>query len=174
MQEVILVNEQDEVLGSMEKLKAHEEGRLHRAFSIFLFNDKNEMLLQQRAATKYHSPNLWTNACCSHPMPNENLDAATVRRLKEELGLENISLKKEFSFIYKAHFDNGLIEHELDHVFSGRYNAIPEIIVEEACAYRFVSIENLKVEIKQDPDSFSYWFKLALPNLVEKYCSTSL
>lgn len=168
MNEVILVDQNDEPIGTMEKMLAHEKGVLHRAFSIFLFNDQNEMLLQQRAATKYHSPNLWTNACCSHPLPEENLSDATARRLKEELALEGILLKKEFSFIYKAQLENGLSEHEFDYVFTGRYNEIPKIIPEEAQAYRFISLEELELEIKQAPEQFSAWFKIALPELLEK------
>lgn len=168
MSEVILVNEQDEQVGTMEKIQAHKDGRLHRAFSIFLFNDKNELLLQKRADTKYHSGGLWTNACCSHPAPNESLEGATVRRLKEELNLTGIAMNAVFSFIYKAEFDNGLTEHELDHVFVGAYNNLPEVIVEEASAYRFVSISDLKQEIESTPEIFSYWFKIALPLLVEK------
>ena len=168
MQEVILVNEQDEQIGTMEKLRAHKEGLLHRAFSVFLFNDKNEMLLQQRAATKYHSPNLWTNACCSHPIPGENLEDATVRRLKEELGINHVETKKKFSFIYKSVFENGLTEYELDHVFTGIFNKLPEINPEEASAYRFISVENLNKEIAKSPESFTTWFKIALPLLIEK------
>lgn len=173
MNEVILVNESDEPIGRMEKMQAHEEGRLHRAFSIFLFNDKGEMLLQQRSATKYHSPNLWTNACCSHPMPDEELNDATARRLKEELDLEGIILKKEFSFIYKAVLENGLTEHEYDHVFIGYYNRLPPVIKEEASAYRFISFSALTEEIKQTPDKFSAWFKIALPELMEKISAQS-
>ncbi len=167
MNEVILVNEQDQEIGTMEKLQAHREGKLHRAFSIFLFNDKNEMLLQKRAETKYHSGALWTNACCSHPAPGETLEQATVRRLKEELGLSAIEMKKEFSFIYKAAFENGLIEHELDHVFTGHYNQLPKINIEEASAYRFISAQDLKKEIEETPEAFSFWFKIALPRVIE-------
>lgn len=168
MNEVILVDKNDQPQGSMEKMLAHEKGVLHRAFSIFLFNDQNEMLLQQRAATKYHSPNLWTNACCSHPLPEENLNDATARRLKEELDLDGILLKKEFSFIYQAALENGLTEHEFDHVFTGIYNQVPKIIPEEAQAYRFISLPDLQQEIKDSPDKFSAWFKIALPELLEK------
>lgn len=172
MQEVILVNEQDEQIGTMEKMRAHQEGKLHRAFSVFLFNDKGEILLQKRAATKYHSPNLWTNSCCSHPAPNESLEAATQRRLKEECNLSDIELKKEFSFIYKTTFENGLIEHELDYVFSGKTNIIPHLNEEEASDYRYVSIDNVENEISASPEKFTYWFRLALPQLVEKMKAT--
>jgi len=121
MEQVILVNEQDEQVGIMEKMQAHREGKLHRAFSVFIFNNKREMLLQQRALNKYHSGGLWTNACCSHPKPNESTEAAAKRRLKEELGFET-TLEKNFDFTYKADFENGLTEYEFDHVFSGVYN----------------------------------------------------
>lgn len=168
MQEVILVNENDEQIGTMEKLQAHREGLLHRAFSIFLFNDNNEMLLQQRAATKYHSPNHWTNSCCSHPAPGESLEQATARRLKEECGLSNIKLQQQFSFIYKTDFENGLIEHELDYVFTGLYNTLPTIIPEEASAYRFISMSDLLTEVEKSPGKFTVWFKLALPSVIEK------
>ncbi len=116
MHEVILVNELDEAIGSMEKMEAHEKALLHRAFSVFLFNKNGEMLLQKRAATKYHSPSLWTNACCSHPMPGETTEQAALRRLKEELGFTT-NVQKAFHFTYKAVFDNGLTDHEFDHVF---------------------------------------------------------
>src|SRR5215468_430433 len=116
MEQVILVNELDEEIGTMEKLSAHEQGVLHRAISVFIFNEKGEMLLQQRASRKYHSGGLWTNACCSHPHPGEATHAAALRRLKEEMGFET-SLKKAFDFVYKTSFDNGLTEHEFDHVF---------------------------------------------------------
>lgn len=165
---VILVNEADQEIGHMEKLQAHREGRLHRAFSIFLFNDKDELLLQKRAESKYHSGGLWTNTCCSHPAPNETLNAATVRRLKEELNLSDVKMEPVFSFIYKAIFDNGLTEHELDHVFIGRHNTLPDIIAEEASAYRFISEQDLQKELAEQPDSFSYWFKIAWPLLIKK------
>ena len=121
MEEVVLVDEQDKPVGVMEKMQAHREGKLHRAFSVFIFNDKGEMLLQQRAFNKYHSAGLWTNACCSHPKPNETTETAAARRLNEELGFKT-SLEKLFDFTYKASFENGLTEYEFDHVFSGIYN----------------------------------------------------
>src|SRR5688572_9486804 len=126
MQEVILVNEFDEAIGSMEKMEAHEKALLHRAFSVFLFNKKGEMLLQKRAASKYHSPSLWTNACCSHPMPGEETKQAALRRLDEELGFTT-SINKAFHFTYKAVFDNGLTEHEFDHVFVGEYQGAMQL-----------------------------------------------
>ena len=117
---VILVNEHDDMVGIMDKMEAHQQGLLHRAFSIFIFNTKGEMLLQQRAFSKYHSGGLWTNACCSHPLPGEKTEDAAQRRLKEEIGFET-SLEKIFDFVYKAAFENGLTEHEFDHVFAGEY-----------------------------------------------------
>src|ERR1044072_1062769 len=121
MEEVILVNERDEATGIMEKMEAHQKGVLHRAFSVFIFNNKNEMLLQQRAIKKYHSGGLWTKACCSHPRPGETKSDAALRRLYEELGFTT-SIEKIFDFTYKASFENGLTENEFDHVFAGIYN----------------------------------------------------
>ena len=120
---MILVNERDEPLGSMEKMEAHRKGALHRAFSVFIFNSRGEMLLQQRALKKYHSGGLWTNACCSHPRPGETNEAAALRRLREEMGFDT-SLQQIFSFTYRASFNNGLTEHEYDHVFAGIYDEI--------------------------------------------------
>src|SRR5437868_2002286 len=136
-QEVILVNKRDEPTGSMEKLAAHQQGLLHRAFSIFIFNDNGELLLQQRAIDKYHSGGLWTNTCCSHPQPGEETIVAAQRRLKEEMGFTT-SIKKVFDFVYKAEFGNGLIEHEFDHVFAGNYNGEIEYNKDEVmdCCYR--------------------------------------
>ena len=121
--DLILVNNKDEQVGTMEKMEAHRKALLHRAFSVFIFNTKGEMLLQQRAMSKYHSPGLWTNACCSHPRPGETTIAAAQRRLKEELGFV-VPLQKAFDFIYTASFDNGLTENEFDHVFTGVYNGV--------------------------------------------------
>jgi isopentenyl-diphosphate delta-isomerase len=135
-EKIILVNEQDEVTGSMEKMEAHRKGLLHRAFSIFIFNGKGEMLLQQRAFSKYHSAGLWTNACCSHPAPGEDIKDAVSRRLQEEMGFKT-PLKKIFDFIYKAEFDNGLTEFEFDHVFAGEYEGPVKINTEEVNDFYF-------------------------------------
>lgn len=157
--EVILVNENDEEIGFMEKMEAHKKGILHRAISVFIFNSKNEWLLQQRAKEKYHSGLLWSNASCTHPMVGEEDILAANRRLKEEMGMK-ASLKKLFSFQYKAYLDNDLIEHELDHIFVGYTNQIPVINTDEVCDYRYISTSDLKEEIKTNPENFSEWFKL--------------
>lgn len=166
MHEVILVNELDEAIGSMEKMEAHEKALLHRAFSVFLFNKHGEMLLQKRAATKYHSPSLWTNACCSHPMPGEATELAALRRLEEELGFTT-TVQKAFHFTYKAEFDNGLTEHEFDHVFIGEYEGAMQLNVEEVSEVCYKSIAVIKDEIAQDAGSYTEWFKIALPLLEE-------
>src|SRR5215471_15784306 len=147
MEHVILVNEQDGEIGAIEKMKAHEDAMLHRALSIFIFNDKGEMLLQQRALKKYHSGGLWTNACCSHPRPGEDIHEAAKRRLREELGFET-SLEKVFDFIYKATLDNGLTEHEFDHVFVGKYNGLVHPNANEVKDYCFKSMEEIGSSIK--------------------------
>lgn len=158
---VILVDEQDKTIGFMEKLEAHQKGLLHRAFSVFVFNDKGEMLLQQRAASKYHSPNLWTNTCCSHPRPNEDMLQAAKRRLKEEMGLET-ELQLKGSFIYKARFDNGLTEHEFDYVYTGISNAQPNINKTEVENFSWLSLEKIKSQLKSNPEKFTVWFKIAI------------
>ena len=160
-EKVVLVTENDEVLGLMEKQQAHINGLLHRAFSVFLFNSKGEMLLQKRAAEKYHSPNQWTNACCSHPRANETYKEAAKRRLKEELGIDTEILEK-FYFIYKADVGGNLWEHELDHVFVGNYEGDFQLNSEEVAEVRYISMENLDQEMKQNPEHFTEWFKIIL------------
>ncbi len=155
--EVILVDQNDQVIGQMGKLEAHQKGVLHRAFSILLFNDAGEMLLQQRAYDKYHSGGLWTNACCSHPHPNEAVENAANRRLKEEMGIE-AALDFTFKFIYKAQLDHGLIEHELDHVFIGKYDGEPDLNKEEACDWKWMSLSELKEDVSDNPQSYTVWF----------------
>lgn len=159
--QVILVNEKDEPIGTMGKLEVHQKGLLHRAFSVFIFNDKGEMLLQRRALSKYHSAGLWTNTCCSHPQPNEDTLAAANRRLREEMGMR-ADLTHKTSFIYKTPFDNGLTEHELDHVFIGSTNNDPVINKEEVDSFKWMSLEAIKTEIKTNPNKFTSWFKIAL------------
>lgn len=166
-EKVVLVNENDEVLGLMDKLQAHKNGVLHRAFSVFLFNDKGEMLLQKRAATKYHSPNQWTNACCSHPRINETYLEAAHRRLKEELGIST-HLEKKFNFIYKADVGGSLWEHELDYVFSGFYDGDFNLNKDEVSEVKYFSIENLEREIRLNPDQFTEWFKIILDRYKEQ------
>lgn len=157
--QVVLVTEQDEEVGTMEKMEAHEKGLLHRAFSIFVFNDQHELLLQQRAAQKYHSGSLWTNTCCSHPAAGEPLLEAAHRRLQEEMGFD-CPLQKAFFFTYKAQLDHGLTEHELDHVFIGTYNQPPILNPEEVMAYKYVSIETLMADMSASPERYTEWFKI--------------
>ncbi len=158
-EKVILVNELDEQIGLMPKLEAHEKAILHRAFSVFVLNDQNEIMLQQRAHQKYHSPLLWTNTCCSHQREGETNIQAGNRRLFEEMGF-NTDLKELFHFIYKAPFDNGLTEHELDHVMIGYYNGVPEINTEEVEAWKWMKIDNVKEDMLLNPDNYTVWFKI--------------
>ena len=158
-EQVILVDEQDNPIGLMEKIEAHEKALLHRAFSVFVFNDKKELMLQQRAADKYHSPLLWTNTCCSHQRDGETNLAAGKRRLEEEMGFV-CELKEVFSFIYKAPFDNGLTEHELDHVMVGDFNESPKINKEEVESYKWISLEAVKKDIEESPEIYTAWFKI--------------
>jgi isopentenyl-diphosphate Delta-isomerase len=164
LEEVILVDEFDNAIGKMEKLEAHQKGVLHRAFSIFIFNDKNEMLLQRRAFEKYHSAGLWTNTCCSHPRPNESNIEAANRRLKEEMGMEAALTHKTF-FIYKTEFDNSLTEYELDHVFVGHSNKNPNINLDEVESYIWLSVQDIKDQINLNPKQFTSWFKIAINKL---------
>ena len=158
-EQVILVNEKDEKIGLMPKLEAHQKGVLHRAFSIFIFNDKNELMLQQRALNKYHSPGLWTNTCCSHQRDGETTLEAGKRRLQEEMGF-NTPLKETTSFIYKAPFDNGLTEHELDHILVGSFNDVPSINTNEVASWKWMLLDDVEEDIKQNPDQYTAWFKI--------------
>ncbi len=160
-EKVVLVSENDEVLGLMEKMQAHENGILHRAFSVFLFNKNGDMLLQKRAPEKYHSPEQWTNACCSHPRAEETYLQAAKRRIKEELGID-CDLEEKFWFIYKADVGQNLWEHELDHVFTGIYEGDFNLNPEEVAEVRYISMEDLDKEIKQNPKYFTEWFKIIL------------
>ncbi|WP_407403019.1 isopentenyl-diphosphate Delta-isomerase [Chryseobacterium sp.] len=158
---VVLVNPKDEVLGLMEKQQAHVNGLLHRAFSVFLFNDQGEMLLQKRAEQKYHSPGQWTNAVCSHPRDGESYYNGAIRRLKEELGID-AKIEEKFNFIYKADVGGGLWEHELDYVFTGVYNEEFQINVEEVESVRYISMQDLDQELADHPERFTQWFKIIL------------
>ncbi len=158
-EKVILVDKNDNPIGLMNKLEAHEKAALHRAFSVFILNDKNELMLQQRAHHKYHSPLLWTNTCCSHQRENENNIQAGTRRLREEMGFET-ELKEMFHFIYKAPFDNGLTEHELDHVMIGYYNDVPAINDDEVESWKWMKIEDIKNDMIINPDIYTVWFKI--------------
>lgn len=160
-EQVVLVSEKDEILGVMDKMQAHENGILHRAFSVFLFNDKGEMLLQKRAAGKYHSPNQWTNAVCSHPRLDETYLEAAERRLKEELGIET-PLTYRFNFLYKADVGQNLWEHELDHVFTGNFEGEFKLNEEEVSEVRYISIDDLDKEMSANPENFTEWFKIIL------------
>lgn len=164
MEKVILVDRADRKKGIAEKMEAHRKGILHRAFSILIFNKKGEMLLQQRARSKYHSGGLWTNACCSHPRPGEKMKEAIHRRLKEEMGFD-CPLKEVGSFIYKVNLDKGLMEHEFDHVFIGYYNGKVRINKREAERYKWVSLKFLEQDIKKNPRKYTEWFKIILKKL---------
>jgi isopentenyl-diphosphate delta-isomerase len=171
--DVILVNEEDEPIGTMEKMEVHQKGLLHRAFSVFTFNEKGEMLLQKRAAGKYHSPGLWTNACCSHPQPGSEIISAATRRLQEEMGFTT-SLEKAFHFIYKATLDNGLTEYEFDHVLLGNYDGpiIPN--AEEVEDYRYLSLTEIKNLLQSNPSDYTPWFKIAIPKIEEHLAGQNL
>ncbi|WP_419868132.1 isopentenyl-diphosphate Delta-isomerase [Chryseobacterium sp. CT-SW4] len=158
---VVLVTPQDDILGLMEKQQAHINGLLHRAFSVFLFNSKGEMLLQKRAAEKYHSPHQWTNAVCSHPRDNETYQEGAQRRLKEELGI-SAELSEKFHFIYKADVGSGLWEHELDHVFTGVFEGEFFLNNKEVEEVRYISMKELDDEIAKNPENFTEWFKIIL------------
>lgn len=158
-EEVILVNENDEQIGLMPKMEAHEKAVLHRAFSVFIFNESNQLMLQQRALNKYHSPGLWTNTCCSHQRDGESNIEAGKRRLQEEMGFV-VELEETTSFIYKAPFDNGLTEHEYDHIMIGSYNDEPKINIEEVVNWKWMELEEVKVDIALHPELYTEWFKI--------------
>jgi isopentenyl-diphosphate Delta-isomerase len=161
MEEVILVDALDNELGAMEKLAAHQQGKLHRAFSILIFNSKGELLLQQRAHTKYHSGGLWTNACCSHPRPGESAIDAGKRKLMQEMGFE-CDLSYSHKFLYKVALDNDLIEYEWDHVLIGYFDGIPKLNPDEAIGFRFMPLDDVKADAKANPHRYTTWFKLIL------------
>ncbi|MBQ0786539.1 MAG: isopentenyl-diphosphate Delta-isomerase [Oceanihabitans sp.] len=158
-EQVILVNENNEQIGLMPKLEAHEKAVLHRAFSVFVFNDANELMLQQRALGKYHSPALWTNTCCSHQRDGESNIEAGKRRLQEEMGFVT-ELEESISFIYKAPFDNGLTEHEYDHILIGKYNQTPNINPDEVADWKWMPLEVVKEDMANHPEIYTAWFKI--------------
>ena len=166
-EKLILVDEKDNPVGIEDKLKAHQEGKLHRAFSIFVFSSQKQLLLQQRALGKYHSASLWTNTCCSHPRPNEETLTAGHRRLKEEMGFD-CELKELFSFVYRTDFENGLIEHELDHVLIGYYDKEPIPNPEEVQDYKWVDTDWLQKDMLENPDSYTFWLKISLEKVLKK------
>lgn len=161
MENVILVDTNDRVVGTMEKMEAHRRGVLHRAFSIVLFNDEGKMLLQKRSKNKYHSSGLWTNTCCSHPLPGETMEDATRRRLMEEMGID-MQPAFSYKFIYKAKLDHHLTEHELDHVFVGTFNGVPNINKSEVEDWKYVELPWLKEDMKKNPLAYTEWFKLMI------------
>ena len=165
---VILVDENDNELGLMEKMEAHQKGLLHRAFSVFLLNDSNQLLLQKRALDKYHSPGLWTNTCCSHPRKSEKVIDAANRRLFEEMGIKS-ELKPFTSFVYKAEFDNGLIEHEFDHVIVGSFVGQPMINQLEVCDWKWENLDLLKIDLNTNPNDYTEWFKIIFLKFYKKY-----
>jgi isopentenyl-diphosphate delta-isomerase len=160
----VLVDENDQEKGTMDKMEAHRKGVLHRAFSIFIFDDSGKMLLQQRAPDKYHGAHLWTNACCSHPLPGEDIEDAARRRLEEELGFIT-PLKKIFSFVYRAEVENELVEHEYDHVFAGEFEGkiLPDD--KEVADVKYMEMDEIDRHITQNPEHFTSWFKIAFPKM---------
>ncbi len=170
---VILVDKNDRQIGLMEKLEAHKKALLHRAFSIFIFNDEGQLLLQQRAVDKYHSPLLWTNTCCSHQRDGETSLKAGIRRLQEEMGFV-CNLEEMFSFIYKVPFSNGLTEHELDHVMIGKYNKNPKINKEEVENYKWMSLGAVKMDIESHPEIYTEWFKIIFEESYHKIINYEL
>ena len=163
---VILVDEKDFKIGLMDKLEAHEKGLLHRAFSVFVFNSQNELLLQRRAFGKYHSEGLWTNTCCSHPIDGETLIEAGQRRLMEEMGID-CELTESFSFTYRALLDKGLTEYELDHVLIGHSDETPHLNTNEVMSFKWLSLEKIKKEIELQPKLYTEWFKIILEDYYE-------
>lgn len=156
---VILVDENDSPIGQMEKLEAHQKALLHRAVSVFVFNRTNKLLLQKRALGKYHSPGLWTNTACTHPYLNEKNEAAVIRRLKEEMGLSLIDVAEIFHFIYKEQLENGLTEHEFDHVFVGFSDELPVVNPDEVSDFDYVAINEVLEQVKKSPQNYTVWFK---------------
>ncbi len=161
---MILVDENDRPIGLMEKMEAHRKGLLHRAFSVFVFNNEGAFLLQQRSASKYHSPGLWTNTCCSHPLPGEDVLQAASRRLSEEMGFTT-NLSHAFSFLYRATFDNELTEHEYDHVFTGIYDGKIEPDKNEVNDYCYKNIKDIEENLRSNPREYTEWFRLAFPQI---------
>lgn len=164
--QLILVDENDGQIGEMEKMAVHERGALHRAFSVFVFNSKNQLLLQKRALDKYHCGGLWTNTCCSHPVVGEENTLAACKRLYEEMGII-CKLEYKFSFKYYASFENGLIEHEIDHVFFGATNELPILNPAEAADYKYLTLEQLKADIDENPSFYTPWLKICLGQVIE-------
>lgn len=161
---VILVDENDRETGTMEKMEAHMKGLLHRAFSVFIINSQGKLLLQKRASGKYHSPGLWTNTCCSHPRPGESVTDAAIRRMSEEMGITG-SVKHTFSFTYRAEFDNGLVEHEFDHVLIGVIDDEPIPDTNEVDGFEYLDPDFISEDIETNPDKYTVWFRIAFPKV---------
>jgi isopentenyl-diphosphate delta-isomerase len=167
---LILVDKKDKQIGTEFKLKTHKEGRLHRAFSIFVFNEKGELLLQKRSSKKYHSGGLWTNTCCSHPKPGEETTSSAHRRLQEEMGFD-CNISEIFSFVYKAKLDHCLTEHEFDHIFIGKFNQDPIINKQEAEDFKWATQKFLTQDIKNNPKTYTYWFQKIYKKVFQKILS---
>ncbi|QBR01323.1 isopentenyl-diphosphate Delta-isomerase [Paraburkholderia pallida] len=170
--EVILVDEHDREVGTMEKLTAHEQGLLHRAVSVYVFNARDELLLQRRAAVKYHCGGLWTNTCCGHPLPGERTVDAAQRRLREEMGL-GCELAKAFEFSYRAELPGGLVEHEYGHIFFGRSDSVPELDADEADAFMYCSIDDIRGGFVRTPQVYTPWFRLVFPTVLAHFSPLS-
>ncbi len=166
--ELILVDEKDVEIGFMPKLEVHQKGLLHRAFSILVFNSKGQLLIQKRASAKYHSANLWTNTCCSHPKKGETVDEAVQRRLMEEMGIE-CDLKFAYKFIYKTEFENNLTEHEFDYVYLGEFDGNPILNPEEASEYKWIYLSDLRNDMQQNPANYTFWFKIILKEHLKSF-----
>lgn len=170
---LILVDENDTPIGAKEKMAVHREGLLHRAFSVFIFNTQHQLLLQQRSANKYHSPGVWTNTCCSHPNYHEDLQTAVSRRLEQEMGMQ-CNTKFAFSFVYKVAFENGLTEHEYDHVYLGISDDIPVPDSTEVSQWKYMDLPTLQLDIKNNPGNYSEWMKLCLPRMIKFFNNSFL
>jgi len=169
MEQVILVDENDNQIGVGEKIETHKQAKLHRAFSVFILNSKNEMLLQQRAKVKYHCPGLWANTCCGHPRPGETVEKAAHRRIKEEFGFD-APFAEKLTYVYKVAFENGLNEHEFLHVFVGTADAIaPVPNPAEIDGWKWVPVKKIYADIAQNPDAYAFWFKLSMEKLKNEF-----
>jgi isopentenyl-diphosphate delta-isomerase len=162
--DIILVDKNDNEIGTGNKLEVHQKGILHRAFSVFVWNKQGQLMMQQRAKEKYHTPGLWSNTCCSHPKPGEDTEAGAHRRLQEEMGFD-CELKEEMTVIYHSRFENDLTEHEYDHVFFGHYDGEPNINKEEVHAWEWMTVNELLRDVRVNPDNYTVWFKIILNRL---------
>lgn len=167
---VVLVNRHDEAIGVEDKTRAHLLGVLHRAFSVFVINDAGQLLLQKRALTKYHSRGLWSNTCCSHPRPGESIEDAARRRLREEMGFDS-ALSEVLHFIYRAEFEDGLVEYEYDHVLVGSFNGVPQPDPTEVAEWRWVDMATLGADLKNQPESYTYWFRISFDRFLQAIAS---